>query len=141
MSHTQTNTPELPDGPLDEEPDRYLTREQRERMLREALDTVVLGAYDERIVQWVLDVPDYATFTAIASWVDRAFGHAVQEVFRPTFSAGADWERKRTPGQDPLCCERSRGMERSMQELYRFARGEGYEVPREAAGKQQGRRQ
>lgn len=130
MSHTQTNTPELPDGPLEDEPRGFIPREQRERMLREALDTVVLGAYDERIVQWVLDVPDYATFTAIASWIDRAFARGVQEVFRPAFSAGAGWERSRDPNTDPLCCEFSRGIERQMIELYEHARSQGHEFGR-----------
>lgn len=132
-----TNTPKLPDGPLDEEPDRYLTREQRERMLREALDTVVLGAYDDQVVQWVLDVPDYAVFTAIASWVERSFARGVAEVFRPAFYAGAGWERSRDENADPLCCEYSRGIERQMIELYENARGQGHEVPWQAGGEQE----
>lgn len=65
---------------------------------------------------------------------DRAFGRGVQEVFRLAFSAGLAGSASAPQVRIRCAANAPQGVECSLQELYRFARGEGDEIPREAAG-------
>lgn len=70
----------IPTGPIDKEPLDYPTpgvfpsAVEREGILRDAFREagVELGAYDERIAQWLAVSSDWSTFAVIASWVKRA---------------------------------------------------------------------
>lgn len=70
----------IPTGPIDREPLDYPppgvmpSAIDRENILRDVFRTagVGLGAYDDRIVQWLTQTADWSTFTVIASWVLRA---------------------------------------------------------------------
>ena len=69
--------PEIPSGPLDRMPSGFATSSEREQLLRTVLADagVVLGAYDEVIVRWLVAVPDWSTFAAVVSWIVRAAKH------------------------------------------------------------------
>jgi hypothetical protein len=69
----------IPTGPIDREPLDYPTADyptaaDREAILRDTFRAagVDLGAYDERIAQWLAGTADWSTFAVITSWVQRA---------------------------------------------------------------------
>jgi hypothetical protein len=70
----------IPTGPIDREPldypepGVYPSGDHKADILRSVFGTagVELGAYDERIAQWLADTADWSTFAVIASWVQRA---------------------------------------------------------------------
>jgi hypothetical protein len=63
----------IPTGPLEREPLPEQFRTDQEAVLRDVLAAagVELGAYDERIVQWLANW-EWSTVATIASWVQRA---------------------------------------------------------------------
>jgi hypothetical protein len=70
----------IPTGPIQREPltypsnDHYPTAAEKASILRDVFNTagVELGAYDERIAEWLADTADWSTFAVITSWVQRA---------------------------------------------------------------------
>lgn len=50
-------------------------------------------------------------------------------MFRSAFSGRASWGRDRDPHKDPLCCEFSKNITRSMKEFRERARSQGYDLP------------
>lgn len=64
----------VPTGPIEADPmtgRTYLPRADRLALLREVLDDVQLGAYDQRMLEWVASW-DGSTALTIASWIRRA---------------------------------------------------------------------
>ena len=64
----------IPDGPIEDAPHPlYLTSEQQAQVLRDELAAagVVLGQYDEHILEWVAGW-DAPPVLVIASWIKRA---------------------------------------------------------------------
>jgi len=62
-----------PAGPLDREPrGGYAEPEVREAALHAALRGVELGAYDERIVAWMVRLFDDSTMRTLVSLIERA---------------------------------------------------------------------
>lgn len=62
-----------PVEPLHREPEgAYVHPEVREAALRAALRGVELGAYDERIVAWMVRLFDDSTMRTIVSLIERA---------------------------------------------------------------------
>jgi hypothetical protein len=76
----------IPTGPIDREPldypppGDYPSADRKADILRDTFSAagVDLGAYDERIAQWLAQTADWSTFTVITSWVQRA-GQASKE--------------------------------------------------------------
>ncbi len=69
----------VPVGPLDREPGGgYVRPKAREAALRAALRGVELGAYDERIVAWMVWLFDDSTMRTVVSLIERA-RHAEEE--------------------------------------------------------------
>lgn len=68
-----SDLPVLPSGPIDREPVDYRLPAEKETILRATLAAagVELGAYDERIVQWLAGW-EWGTAAVIASWIGRA---------------------------------------------------------------------
>ncbi len=63
----------VPVEPLDREPGGgYVDPEDREAALRAALRGVELGAYDERIVTWMVRLFDNSTMRTVVSLIERA---------------------------------------------------------------------
>jgi hypothetical protein len=71
----------IPSGPIDGEPldypaipGGYPSSNRKAQIIREAFSDagVELGAYDERIAQWLAETADWSTFAVITSWVRRA---------------------------------------------------------------------
>lgn len=69
----------IPTGPIDREPldyptDHYPTSDERAAILRDTFGAagLELGAYDERIAEWLAQTADWSTFAVITSWVKRA---------------------------------------------------------------------
>jgi hypothetical protein len=71
----------IPTGPIDFEPLDHRPSAEQEAILRSILATagVELGAYDERILQWLAQFADWGTFAVIASWIVRAANTATEE--------------------------------------------------------------
>jgi hypothetical protein len=63
--------PRIPIGPIDRGLGGFLPGPEQEAMLLEALDGVILGAYDRRIVAWLAG-HDASTVLPIASLIVRA---------------------------------------------------------------------
>ncbi len=62
-----------PMEPLDHQPGGgYVDPQDREAVLREALRGVELGAYDERIVAWMVRLFDDSTMRTVVSLIERA---------------------------------------------------------------------
>ncbi len=62
-----------PMEPLDHQPGGgYVDPQDREAVLREALRGVELGAYDERIVAWMVQLFDDSTMRTVVSLIERA---------------------------------------------------------------------
>ncbi|MER6350644.1 hypothetical protein ABT186_02010 [Streptomyces sp. NPDC001634] len=68
-----SDPPVIPSGPIDREPVDYRPHAEQETILRATLTAagVELGAYDERIVQWLAGW-GWGTVAVIASWIGRA---------------------------------------------------------------------
>jgi len=69
----------IPTTPIDREPldypnGHYPTGTEKAAILRDTFRAagVELGAYDERIAQWLAQTADWSTFAVITSWVQRA---------------------------------------------------------------------
>lgn len=60
-----------PREPIEHAPFGYRSRPERREQLHRALHGVTLGAYDERIIDWLSDCDD-PTVTTIASLIIRA---------------------------------------------------------------------
>lgn len=67
----------IPAGPIESEPVGFRPSEEQEAVLRDALLAagVELGAYDDRIVRWLVGW-EWSTVATIASWIKRAADHA-----------------------------------------------------------------
>lgn len=65
--------PSIPTGPVDAEPAGFYARDAQAAVLRETLTAagVDLGAYDERIMNWLAGW-DWSTVAVIIAWVARA---------------------------------------------------------------------
>lgn len=74
-------TPNIPTGPIENEPLAYWPSAEREAILRRifAAAGVELGAYDERILRWFAEISDWGTFAVIASWIQRAANPEAEE--------------------------------------------------------------
>ncbi|HZO67771.1 MAG TPA: hypothetical protein VFB74_22465 [Kribbellaceae bacterium] len=60
-------------GPLESEPPGgYVASPLREAALRDALRDVTLGAYDERIIGWMVGFFDDSTMRTVVSLIERA---------------------------------------------------------------------
>jgi len=63
----------IPAGPLEREPGPlFLPEAERQRLLDQVLDGVILGAYDHRIVAWMTSHLDTTTMLTVASLILRA---------------------------------------------------------------------
>lgn len=63
----------VPVGPVEVAPGGFVSTVEQRRILAEALEGVELGAWDERIVDWLAGW-DSCTVLTIASWLVRARG-------------------------------------------------------------------
>ncbi len=63
----------IPAGPLDCEPGPlFIPEPERRRLLDHALGGVDLGAWDRRIVDWLVGMTDTTTLLTVASLIQRA---------------------------------------------------------------------
>jgi hypothetical protein len=93
---TDTTDSGIPTGPIDSEPldypppGEYPSGERKAAVLRGTFGAagVDLGAYDERIAQWLVETADWSTFAVITSWVQRAG----QQKSPPVLEDGGDSE-------------------------------------------------
>lgn len=70
--------PYVPTGPLEQPPSGYRAAECRPAAMAHVLRGVQLGAYDERIIAWIVQWDD-STIRTIASLIERARGAACAE--------------------------------------------------------------
>ena len=64
-------TAELPDGPVDQAPPGYVPQAEQAQILAGVLAGIELGAWDQRIVQWLAG-RDTCTVLTVASLIARA---------------------------------------------------------------------
>jgi len=65
--------PRIPTGPIHREPGPlFLPEAERQRLLDQVLDGVILGTYDHRIVAWMTSHLDTTTMLTVASLILRA---------------------------------------------------------------------
>jgi hypothetical protein len=85
---------EIPSGPLEREPaGPFIGQQERVALLDQALDGVICGAYDRRIIEWLVGW-DASTVRTIASLIMRARRAEAAQV-------AADLAGLRRPGGDP----------------------------------------
>jgi hypothetical protein len=68
--------------PIETEPRGQASPEERETALMDALRDVQLGAYDVRIVNWLLRMMDTSTLRVFCSWLIRARAAGMEDCLR-----------------------------------------------------------
>lgn len=76
----QTDDTGIPTGPIDREPldypppGDYPDSARKAEILENVFQAagVEMGAYDQRIADWLAETADWSTFAVIVSWVQRA---------------------------------------------------------------------
>jgi hypothetical protein len=86
----------VPAHRLDAEPPPFIPRAtpvDREAALQHVLRGVELGAYDERLMAWLLRFADEPTLRTVLSWIERARRVEAVEEFWEGYAHGAeDWD-------------------------------------------------
>ncbi len=71
MGSQEDPPPTIPTGPIDQVSSRYLTPEERQAMLDQAIAGIPLGARDRELLDWLISW-DTDTAIVVASLVQRA---------------------------------------------------------------------
>jgi hypothetical protein len=82
------HTPAACHGPYQHPPVEFIAPVRRTAMLHEALDSVELGGWDQRILTHLAHWCDTSTFLAILGWIERTRAAAQTPNTRPELPAG-----------------------------------------------------